>query len=260
MASKVKKQTLIVAAVFITGFLAMISYWNVPTQPPLVDDGLRFGAATIAFDNATTEGNTSETVKTYSHTVNDDTSGILFVTATGPFTAESNVQSVTYAGEAMTLIASKSNGANNRRAFLFYLVGPTVGINNVVLTFNTTYNSASSAMSYTGASQTGVPDSFAVRNATEDPFTQSTTVIATGSWLVGIAQNNEENYTAGTGLTIRGSAVNGMAAGDSNGTVSTGSQSMSWDVTSSFEHQGVIASFAPDEAGAAAGFEWGQVI
>lgn len=69
----------------------------------------------------------------------------------------SSLTSVTYNGVSMT--AAVSNAAGNP-TFLYYLVNPASGSNNVVVTQSGTTNIASAGCAYSGASTTGQPNAF----------------------------------------------------------------------------------------------------
>lgn len=106
------------------------------------------------------------------------------------------------------------------------------------------------ALLYKGASQTGIPDSYATLDTpSSNPFTISTTVVLTNSWLVSMARDYTSGaQTAGTGTTLRQAGI-GASSGDSNGTVGTGSRSMGWTPASAGEGvAGFIVSIAPASA------------
>lgn len=67
------------------------------------------------------------------------------------------VSSITYNGVAMTLAVSNTALAN-RDFFLYYLVAPSSGSNNVVITPSASSLIRSCAVAYSGASSTGQPD------------------------------------------------------------------------------------------------------
>lgn len=209
----------------------------------------------IAFDNATAGGGvTAASTKTYSHTVNSNTDGILFV-----FISMANINdlltSVTYAGVTMTRIAYQYNGASDQ-VYLYYLVAPASGANNVVITNSTTRNISSMAISYTGAKQTGQPDAFAISTPSTAASTQTitTTVVGANCWVVGASYNDTTGQTPISGVTERAfeDSRHYYSVGDSNGTVSSGGYAMRWDTTSGTgRFLQIGASFLPAEAASA---------
>lgn len=159
---------------------------------------------------------------------------------------------ITYAGVSMTLIGSAQRSAGGVKTFLFYLVAPSTGANDIVATFSSATKVASGAVSYTGAKQTGQPDSFiATFSDATTSFTLTTTVVGSDCWLVGGSRMQAglaEAITAG-GVTVTESPI--TTAGqktvmfDSNGVVGTGSQSITIGQNAADNISGVMASIAP---------------
>ncbi len=181
----------------------------------------------------------------WSHTVTGS-NVILFVgVCTG-----NNSPSVTYNSVAMTQIDTANQSGYYSE--LFYLVSPTTGSNTVAITLGSGTNViAGNAASYSGASQTGVPDSSSTAVGDTADLQPATTVVAADSWLVTSACSSA-NLTASTGATERNKQTESPVVSgiyDSNGTVSTGSQGMTID-TGGFAGS-VIASFKPATGGAA---------
>lgn len=188
------------------------------------------------------------TTHTFSFTCGSGANRILFV-ATYRNAGTDTVSGVTYNGVAMTVVNQKVFGGNN--IYLWYLVNPASGANNVVVTTTSSLFCASCCVSYTGASQTGVPDSSNTNSAiSASGLTCSSTVVAANCWLVEAEGNTSGGApTAGAGSFIRITGTNiAVQIVDSNGTVSTGSQSLIVTGDSSRDYGGVIASFAPAAA------------
>lgn len=205
----------------------------------------------IAFDASTqgTAGSTSP--QTYSHT----TSGsdrILFVSI---FT-QGSVTGVTYNGVAMTELGTTSYSTPTGVSYLFMLVNPASGANNVVVTHSGSFT-ASVAASYTGAKQTDQPDAAAVTNTTgagtATSLSTTITTVADNSWLVtSTATESGSALTAGAGAFLRQTGSNiAVALFDTNGAVTpAGVTSMTVDAASATEICMVTASFAPSVAAA----------
>ena len=104
------------------------------------------------------------------------------------------------------------------------LVAPATGSNTASFPSSGT-NLLGQATSYTGASQTGQPDSSGTTSGSGTTITATTTVVAANCWLIGVGSDTVGGgYSNGTG-TIRQTSGNGAFFFDSNGTVGTGSQS-----------------------------------
>lgn len=198
--------------------------------------------------NAVSHGATTGTSLTVAHTC-AGTNLILFVIANSDGGA-GNVTGVTYSGVAMTKIAEVQNSGAEYNS-LWFLAGPATGTNNIVITGSVSSNLASSNSSYTGASQTGIPDSSATVSAgTRSTTTATTTVVGTGCWLVMMGRAGT-NMSAGAATVAREQTyLAGPALFDSDGTVSTGSQSLQF-TNSSATTSAIIVSFAPPSAAAA---------
>lgn len=202
----------------------------------------------IALDTSTAVSVTgSGTSLTYAHTASG-TNRILFVPCAS-INGSHTITGVTYNGVAMTEIGHAAT-QGNFFTYLWCLIAPDTGTNNVVITAGGTNKIAGGAVSYTGALQSGQPDSFNTGTAVGTSLTVSTTVVASGSWMVGIGNTGNGTIAAGTGMTAR-QTRNGDASfdsfifGDSNGTVSTGSQSMNFTNGGADSMGMVLASFAP---------------
>ncbi len=190
----------------------------------------------IAFD-AAASGVTDQASLTYAHTCTGSNL-ILFVSS---YSVGDVVSGITYNGVAMTKIGSsvQTTGTTNYSC-MFYLVNPATGAHNVVVStaLGSTY---SSAASYTGVKQTDQPDATANATTASTPLTLTNTVVANNCWLISMV-GCSGGQTASTGVTLRVSP--GTAAiGDSNGTVTIGSQNMVWILGSGIAGSGIIVSF-----------------
>lgn len=196
----------------------------------------------LAFD-AAAQGSSTTNPLTFSHTTSTNANRILFVGVR--WYQGDNLTSVTYAGVAMTQINKRQdNVGNDAYTYLYYLTSPATGANNVVVTGTGNPNIRVEAVS---ASYTGdkgfVIDSSNMQSSTSSTMTMSTTVVKSNCWLVGISSNFRAT-SPGAGTTERQEiAGDPFAIDDSNGTVSTGSQSLQWTQTDSTISAQHIASF-----------------
>lgn len=206
----------------------------------------------IAYDNSnfgifTDHASTTDTI---SLSVGSGSDRILFVTVSIYNGTPTTVSGITYAGVSMTQINTQLFSTNYRQ-YLFYLVAPATGSNNIVVTYpNSTYQTRTSiaAVSYSGASQTSQPDSYnSATNASTTSLTATTTVVNSDCWLVTGAMGLRNNLAGGTGTTLR-TATNATVSAwifDSNGTVGTGSQSLIVTQSTAGPMGLLIASFKP---------------
>lgn len=139
----------------------------------------------IAYNSATGAFASGVVSLTFAHTITGSDT-ILFVGATGvDFEV---VTGVTYAGTAMTLITKKSAvGGTNNTIYLYYLINPTTGNNNVVISRSGTGYIGGVSASYTGVKQSSQPDAYASStNTLNTSITQTVTSIANNCWGVAI--------------------------------------------------------------------------
>ena len=208
----------------------------------------------IALDATSFTSSASASSLTWAHTCTG--SNRILVVAIG-MDADTTC-TVTYNGVSMTEIGNAQRSVGGVKTFLFYLIAPTTGTNNIVATLGTSTKVASGATSYTGAKQSGQPDS---STATFDDatltFIVSTTVIAPDCWLVGGTRMQDGlAEPSGLGTTTRTEdpttgAGQKTVVSDSNGTVGTGSQSLQWLQGGLDNISGVVASIAPSVSSSA---------
>lgn len=163
------------------------------------------------------------------------------------------IPTATYGGVAMTQIDTLRQAVGyNPRVTNFYRLGASIS-GNVVLSQGTSGLLHGAAAMYTGVNQTGQPDSHNTNSVTSaTSLTTSTTVVASNCWLIGSTNYNGGGVvtSAGAGTTKRvedPDFITGLW--DSNGTVSTGSQSLIVNAASSSNIIMLLASFAPVAGG-----------
>ena len=200
----------------------------------------------IAFDAVST-GTTTGTALTIAHTCTG-ADRILFVSVHTNTTTDV-ITGVTYGGVAMTRVAEQqatSGGAGNLKwTYLYMLVAPASGANNIVISASSSIPMWGYSTSYTGAAQTGQPDSTNSANAASGTgFTITTTTVADNSWVVAGIRNYAANVVGSTNYTVR-SAAFPIAIGDSNGPKTPAGSIGQTATSSDGQWNGVQASFAP---------------
>lgn len=143
----------------------------------------------------------------------------------------------------------------NRYIHLFYLVGPTTGSNNVVITADQTQYIAGNALSYTGAKQTGQPDNQGTATASVGvtTITKAITTVADNSWLMAFGRIDSGTILVGAATTSRVSAeTNGAMFADGNAAITpAGSSALTYTIPITANAAMITASFAPAPAAAA---------
>ena len=210
--------------------------------------------AAIALD-AVASGEAGSAISlTYAHTCTGS-NRILFV-GVMTFDPADLVSGVTYAGVSMTRIATVQEPATTFRIYLYYLINPASGANNVVVSSSSSTTIRSSSTSYTGARQNSQPDASGTKqNTTTGTHTLAIVTVANNCWMVSWIQSAGSNPAASTGTTLRQGAT-ARAIGDSNSAITPpGSYSMSWTTGTNDNSAVIQASFAPANDAAAMFFE-----
>lgn len=152
----------------------------------------------IAFDAVTNSEPASTTSPlTFSHTCTGSDLillvGITILSNGGP-----DITGVTYAGVPMTQAVANTTDSNEDM-YIYYLLNPATGANNVSISWSGTHTVAARAVSYTGVKQSGQPDASNSGHTTAGTsLAVSVTTVADNSWIVGFARN-PTGGTAGAG-------------------------------------------------------------
>lgn len=182
----------------------------------------------IAYDTSGAATFGSASSKTWSHTMSATANGML-VAYVYQNNATDTLSGVTYNGVAMTQIRKQLNANSIGYAYLYYLVGPATGANNVVATNGSSTYMEGVSVSYTGVAQTGTIDSSNGNTASSSTLSVSTTVVASNCWVLGLGRGDNAgggaNGLSGVASTNRYNTSGFLFFDDSNTTVSTGSNS-----------------------------------
>lgn len=197
--------------------------------------------------------NSSSGSLTYSHTCtgSDLVLYVMAATASGV-----TVTGITYNGVSMTLVDSYTGiGLATDNVYLYILVGPSTGANNIVISASGSGSLIyAGSSSYTGAAQSGQPVHTA-KNSTASATSLTTTVDTSSApstdncWVIG-GYLMDGNFTASAGAntTLRTTAVTKDWVGmmDSNAAVTPpGSRSLIFNSSSASVMRGIITSLAP---------------
>lgn len=200
----------------------------------------------IAFSNSASATGASGTGITTSFNMTGSTDTLLLVHVT--VVNGTGTTGVTFNGNALTIVNSERTDAAGEKVSQWAIVGQT-GTANVVSSWGSTAFGIYVMTSYTGVNQSATPDSsnFAQSATNASTLTTSTTVVASNCWLMMTCMSDDQAPTAGSGTFLRQVGSNVIVtAFDSNGTVSTGSQSLIVEggaATTQFTN--IISSWAP---------------
>ena len=206
----------------------------------------------VHFD-AVSQGYANATSVTWSHTC---TGSDRFLVVGIKLYVPDDITSVTYHGDALTLIGEEVLPAEGSFVKFYGLTAPdTGGSYDVVITRTSANHIVATAASYTGVKQTGQPEAFAaVDNASAtDTLYLPVTVTTSGAWLVGVGTGvySGAAFTGGTAATVvrkdNDLAVVGIeCAADSGGPVAPGTRQLTLFRSGSFQsYAGVVAVLAP---------------
>ncbi len=208
------------------------------------------GPAGITFDNSADGGNNggSTASLTYSYTVGSGSNRLLVVNLVGDTSAD-DISSVTYNGAPMTLL-KKLQAPSNNWQYLYYLLNPSSGSHNIVVTAASSHYLISQAASWSDVSQSGQPDALTTNTAPVGSTSTSTslTTIASGSLVVqGVWSFGHP--AAGTGATqiVVDAAIGGAGIFVSSGSPVSpaGNVTMTTISDGSISTGVIMASFAP---------------
>lgn len=212
----------------------------------------------VAFDSSAAGNAANVSSLTFSHTcTGTGTTGLLLVCLETVDANGRTISSATYNGVAMTQVPTISpyTPAAGRLHYMFYLLSPTVGAHNIVLTMTgaVSNNLVAASTSYTGVKQTGFPDASGQTFNASTPGSNlsiSITSVASGCWLTGFGTaEGSGGVSAGTSTTERTSSAYGncfVAGFDSNGTVPSGSNSLMFHSATTTDYMTWLAvSIAP---------------
>lgn len=202
----------------------------------------------IAFDasSSTATSNLGLSSTSFNHTCTG--SNLCLLVSVFNFGLGDVTTGVTYGGVAMTQLAKVATDATGYQ-YIYGLLAPPTGANAIVATASTPVNWYLSAASYTGVSQTGLPDaSTGVSTSGTTSFSVSVTTVANNCWLVlGLRNSDGTGRTAGANTLVRVTcaASSDMGILDSNGARSIGSNALAYTTSNSTNGYHTMVSIAP---------------
>lgn len=191
----------------------------------------------------------STTPYTFSHTCSGSDRALFVAVMTS---TNGSCSGVTYNGVAMTEIGRISDAdSGNYTTYLFMLLNPATGANNVVASKSSGTNLFATSASYNGVNQSSQPDNFNTNSAIPGTsLATSVTTVADNCWLIGVVSvgSSPGTVTAGANTTLRYTPGTFTYAGmmDSNAAKTpAGSYALNVDTSVSQVIQAVVASLAP---------------
>lgn len=213
-----------------------------------------FGLA-ITFSGAHTSGNDTTALLIYAHTSTG--SNRLLITGAGTDNPGGDtISGATYNSVSETLIDKQANAqtALTHWMFLFHLLAPATGANNVAVTRSSSGAVRSDTVSYSGVKQQVEEAKNKGGNASTTSFGLGVTVITQDAWIIAFSQGFGAIPIAGTGITNRGTEGINCRIGDSNGGLAPGSNTLTWTLGSPDAISAIHAAFAPAAVVQSGGF------
>lgn len=172
----------------------------------------------IALD-AVSVGSVASTSLTYSHTCTGTNLVLIVSVFTTGISGRDSISGVTFNTVGMTLVDKQQNAAGDAYGYTFILVAPATGAHNVVVSASESATIRSDAISYTGAKQSGQPDSHGKKTTSGTPtITNAVTTNSPQCWMIVAASGHDIGAPQGqTNVTIRENSTGVISIGDSNG-------------------------------------------
>ncbi len=215
----------------------------------------------IAFVAAADLGDNGGTTNslTVSYTVGSGYNRLLVVVLNGDASVQSgngghdDITGITYASVSLTFatkIIINSGTTDPRYNYIYFLLNPASGANNVVISCTNAHWLLPVAADYTGVARSGQPDATATATAPgAATITASITTVAANCWAVlGQSESNATQApTAGAGATFRKSGAAHFQPGmfDSNAALTVGAHSMTVNDAGTNYLSATVASFTP---------------
>jgi hypothetical protein len=233
------------------GFATLLVGCGFSPAAIVVGADARVDPGAIAVDMQSSAATSSSATLSWSHAVGAGLDrSVLVVGVSVEKSSGASVQSITFAGSALTKAVAASGGGGVK-AELWYVTAPAAGANEVVVTFTTTLGSDGAiggAVSLSGVDQATPVATTQTNGGVGMPSTTITTV-NDHAWLIDtIMIDNPDPVTAkttgeqGQWTTAQGSKIRG--AGSTLATATHGTSAMSWQSMSDNWAQ-VVAELKP---------------
>ncbi len=213
-----------------------------PKQPP--------EHHSIAFDGASDTGYLPGPISSWSwgHECDGD-NRLLAVGVCLRTNASRTISSATYNGDSLSQITS--DFYSTVQTFLLYMVAPDSGGSyNVSITLDdTVYATVSGAISYTGAAQTGQPDTYNQGHAYSQSASVSVTTGEDGCWVISAVCAQGSSLTPSQTQRWNQAIYQTVGGGSDIEVSSAGNQTMTWTLNDGTGWSMVAASFIPADEG-----------
>lgn len=183
-------------------------------------------ALAIAYDTAT--AGTDSTTSPINLTHVSTGSNLFFLQSIGSDPGGTDdVTAASYNSVSSTKLGGTNTWFTDGQQWLYYQYGVAAGSATASTSFSGATSHGLATATYTGASQSGFPDSENYGSVAGASLTVSTTVVTSDCWLIAACAYTIWSGTpGGAGTTVRITSSTRAGIADSNGIVGTGSQSL----------------------------------
>ena len=171
----------------------------------------------IAYDAASNSG--YQTASTYSWATHRTTGSnlLLLVGVSMLSVAGSSVSSITYDGNALSLVRVRTSATGTIRVEIWKLVAPATGVKTIAVTLSAALDSIASASTFTGVDQTTPTEADNDNSATNGidaaDATVDVTTIADNDWVFDCVATDDTAITVGAGQTSRTNVTGTLGSG-----------------------------------------------
>lgn len=199
----------------------------------------------IAFDAASGQQDNSTTSQTFSHTCTG--SNLLLLVGFITNNTTDIITGVTYNSVSMTQLNTQTSTTNSYISYVYGLLNPDTGANNVNITASSASLLWTTSASYTGVKQSGLPDATSSGNSPTNTGTwsSSVTTVADNCWHYTHVRGGSP--LAASGGTVERRDQSQSACYDSNGAITPAGSDSNTGTTSNPNNDGAMisVSFAP---------------
>ncbi len=191
-------------------------------------------SAAIAFDNKAGPVNGSSPSLTISNYLLAATTPILWVSCFRNASTDDITSVVWNGSEALTKAETSLLADNSQTTTLWYRIAPTSGTHDIVVSMSV--SDTCYAISYTGASQTGISATNHFTHTAVTPYSQDFTTTLDNVWMLASVSDDagRTHTSADANTTVRfTNGGNGYSLSDTNSAQTpTGTHTMSWNSSS----------------------------
>ncbi len=187
--------------------------------------------AAVVVDSTSSASANSQTVQ-WSHTVGAGFDRLLVVGVSIRGSSKT-VGGITYAGQSLTSLGARSNGGNQVRTEIWYLIAPASGTGTIAVSLSAKAKFSSGAVSFTGVLQSDPVSPFVSNASTGQGFTDPTLSMSgtAGETVLDVlaVEGGSQSLTPGTGQTeLWDTPFGGAMTGAASMQPGSSSNAISW--------------------------------